>query len=696
MLLLPLVVLINTASGTRVQKLIYFDVTGTSACFRRFNGTHQIGCTSDLTGNVGVVHYIENKSDLDWVLEAGPHQPYALLMEPEHFNRTNVIAIKQSGKVNGIMVINKENSTLPSSFHFSPDQSCPNNVNGLYDKHSQYADCSNVTWNTAGNGLMFMDFGMPIFSVQNETEIDYIIHKCFAAFNKPINGTPREHPLCAAQLKDFMTGAKDSHTCLSRTKRIININPETYCDPLGDQNVYGLLKPVANNESLPQKSIIMATARLDSFGLFEAQYAELESPVVSFITLLAAAEAIGRVKQDIVEDKNAKDIMFTFFQGESLDYIGSGRMVYDIETSVFPQNKDKYGIHVMNFSHIAHFVEVGQVGLAEGGAYYLHSDPVSQRDGQVAKEVTKLKSNFQEAVASMNKTNLTIEGTAVPQPLPPASFQSFLKKANISGVVLADHEREFKNRFYNSRLDTLKGQGMDWPSDRPENFNTTIQLSRDIQILATALARSLYIMATNSTQNISRINAALDEINHMLYCFLKNPKCALFKKVLEPKYVEQLAETPQPFYVGVKRANTQNQVTHWVRQLLAYYTGDRLNSSYTSSNCSSSSKLYNYYWISHPPDGMCIRTTANFSEAESPAFLDENFDTYDWSSGQYSTWTESSWAGDAMQVRIFLTPSQHMSNLTFATGVALMVVAMIVTYFINSRADFLFTKPDSF
>ncbi|MES9879747.1 MAG: hypothetical protein ABW185_02575 [Sedimenticola sp.] len=31
---------------------------------------------------------------------------------------------------------------------------------------------------------------------------------------------------------------------------------------------------------------------------------------------------------------------------------------------------------------------------------------------------------------------------------------------------------------------------------------------------------------------------------------------------------------------------------------------------------------------------------------------------YDWGSGQFSTWTESAWAADAMDVRLFLIPSK--------------------------------------
>ena len=31
---------------------------------------------------------------------------------------------------------------------------------------------------------------------------------------------------------------------------------------------------------------------------------------------------------------------------------------------------------------------------------------------------------------------------------------------------------------------------------------------------------------------------------------------------------------------------------------------------------------------------------------------------YDWKSGEFSTWTESSWAVDAQEMRLFLIPSK--------------------------------------
>jgi hypothetical protein len=51
------------------------------------------------------------------------------------------------------------------------------------------------------------------------------------------DGSSRSYPLCAVELKDAMSGAKDSKTCYRRTQVPTNLNPDTYCDPLGDDNV---------------------------------------------------------------------------------------------------------------------------------------------------------------------------------------------------------------------------------------------------------------------------------------------------------------------------------------------------------------------------------------------------------------------------------------------------------------------------
>ena len=65
------------ANGERIRKSIYVPITrGGHFCFRKANGTHQFGCSSQLNGNVGVVHFIKSKNDLEFVKSQGKAAPY--------------------------------------------------------------------------------------------------------------------------------------------------------------------------------------------------------------------------------------------------------------------------------------------------------------------------------------------------------------------------------------------------------------------------------------------------------------------------------------------------------------------------------------------------------------------------------------------------------------------------------------------
>lgn len=81
----------------------------------------------------------------------------------------------------------------------------------------------------------------------------------------------------------------------------------------------------------------------------------------------------------------------------------------------------------------------------------------------------------------------------------------------------------------------------------------------------------------------------------------------------------------------------------------------------------------------------CFRTTLNLTKAISPAFIIEN---YDWSSGLYSSWTESSWQD--ISVRIFLRPSAIHESMTIAIGAMTFIFSMAVVYFIKTRSHILF------
>lgn len=85
------------AAGNRIaRQKIYQDIQNKYFCFRRLNATHQIGCqckcacrggggarlltcslvAADGRGNVGVIHFIEGPTDIEWVLSKGPTAPF--------------------------------------------------------------------------------------------------------------------------------------------------------------------------------------------------------------------------------------------------------------------------------------------------------------------------------------------------------------------------------------------------------------------------------------------------------------------------------------------------------------------------------------------------------------------------------------------------------------------------------------------
>lgn len=69
--------LLASVNGKRIKDSIYDDLNERAFCFRRTNGTNQMGCSSTPGGNVGVVHLISNNGDTDWLIgDQGIHAPY--------------------------------------------------------------------------------------------------------------------------------------------------------------------------------------------------------------------------------------------------------------------------------------------------------------------------------------------------------------------------------------------------------------------------------------------------------------------------------------------------------------------------------------------------------------------------------------------------------------------------------------------
>lgn len=88
--------------------------------------------------------------------------------------REVMLTLKASEKVNGIVLINNHSAERPGNF--SHDDTCPNRYSGL----SLVEETCNDTkpWNPAGTGLMLIDWGFPIFHIEDEDNISKLYEVC--------------------------------------------------------------------------------------------------------------------------------------------------------------------------------------------------------------------------------------------------------------------------------------------------------------------------------------------------------------------------------------------------------------------------------------------------------------------------------------------------------------------------------------
>uniref|UniRef100_A0A8V8TNI3 Nicastrin n=1 Tax=Homo sapiens TaxID=9606 RepID=A0A8V8TNI3_HUMAN len=642
------VLLAGLCRGNSVERKIYIPLNKTAPCVRLLNATHQIGCQSSISGDTGVIHVVEKEEDLQWVLTDGPNPPYMVLLESKHFTRDLMEKLKgRTSRIAGLAV----SLTKPSpASGFSPSVQCPNDGFGVYSNSygPEFAHCREIQWNSLGNGLAYEDFSFPIFLLEDENETK-VIKQCYQDHNLSQNGSAPTFPLCAMQLFSHMHAVISTATCMRRSsiQSTFSINPEIVCDPLSDYNVWSMLKPINTTGTLkPDDRVVVAATRLDSRSFFWNVAPGAESAVASFVTQLAAAEALQKAPDVTTLPRN---VMFVFFQGETFDYIGSSRMVYDMEKGKFP----------VQLENVDSFVELGQVALRTSLELWMHTDPVSQKNESVRN-------------------------------------QRFLRARNISGVVLADHSGAFHNKYYQSIYDTAENINVSYPEwlSPEEDLNFVTDTAKALADVATVLGRALYELA-GGTNFSDTVQADPQTVTRLLYGFLIKANNSWFQSILRQDLRSYLGDGPLQHYIAV---SSPTNTTYVVQYALANLTGTVVN--LTREQCQDPSKvpsenkdLYEYSWVQGPLHSnetdrlpRCVRSTARLARALSPAF-----ELSQWSSTEYSTWTESRWKD--IRARIFLIASKELELITLTVGFGILIFSLIVTYCINAKADVLFIAP---
>ncbi|XP_076341485.1 nicastrin-like [Tachypleus tridentatus] len=606
--------------------------------------------------------------------------------------------LKNSDRVTGVIVL-KESEDRPEQ-GFSPDQSCPNQKFGLYVSRTNdsYGDCQKNRWNpdNPALGMMFVDWGMPIFFVTEETSINKIRDRCYHKFNDPSKGSDQKWPLCAAEMKSVMLAAKDTETCMRRSNLAANLNPINYCDPLSGRNVVTTLFPSNKSSPLTERSVIVVGARIDTFSLFDNAAPGADSAVSGLVTLMATANALASLRKEITEKLNEKNLT----KNESFDYIGSSRVVYDMQKKQFPVIlKDDINSQpaLIELHHISHFLELAQVAPHSGDKLHLwiHTDPLSSQVEKVNQSINHLTKILLKASETSSRPDLSLAPWN--KPLPPASLQRFLRAdLDIPGVVITNHKDMFTNKYYNSIYDFI-----------PHINDTAVLdiLASNITAIASVIVETVYELLTEENLpkwrtiselyehgigSSSSMSGYPKDTENVVKWFLDSkeadgivttvvlPAQSFNMNVLEAELVVNRymdikpsiqAKKPYSLYIRVE-AHHISPVIVYTKLLLAHLTGTVLENR-TKEDCKAeeSNEIYMYNWIrgSDPNNtGVCVQSTTRFTLARSPAF-----ELKDWTSTEYSTWTESVWT--EISCRIFLKPSRVQEGVTFALGVIILV-----------------------
>ena len=631
-----LLVIVNLVAAERIKDMIYMSFDGVAACFRRHNGSHQFGCSSSRSGSVGIIHLIEENSDIEWIARNATAGPYTVVLPFPMFARKTLSQLRDTNNVNGVLLV--KNITEPRPNVYSPEDTCPN-------RYSGYKKCNDESpWNPAGSSLLMEDWPFPMFYTDNQTLIE-AIKLCFWKHNAHDLETQPFRSLCALEMKSFMFAAINSNSCIKRSDLKWNFNPTQFCDPLGDRNIHWPLAPINKDKN----SIILVTARLDASSLFDGISPGAGNVVTGLVTLLATAYYLNILSKNIttVDETN---VVFSLLNGEAFDYIGSSRLVYNLKKGNF----NALGGVNLKLDDIKSVIEFGQLNK---GNIYLHAN-----NGDNNRLINRLKGS--------------LNATVLPDSVPPVSVQSFLEEnANLTAVVITNHGEQFENRYYNGILDDA--ESLDF-----NRYDANDHLSTALAKIAIHVAEVLYENVTGKEPPVADESVQSDVEKHifeMLICYLQSARCNLFHAASSPgtKLINQVL----PLYVGVHRV--PSTATTLTGQLLAFLT----RKEFPDVNETTCYEKHLIWMAGYNFTGLCINSTVNYSTAMSPAFI---IDGYDMKSGVYSTWTESIW--QTLSVRMFLKPSAATERFSMIIGSMVAGVSFVFVWFINSRADILFSS----
>ncbi|VDK42959.1 unnamed protein product [Anisakis simplex] len=663
---MQLIIVVHCLVCYRIEDQIYLRLDGgDNKCFRLLNGTTQVGCQSEPDGNTGLVVYASSSLEIEQMILKMAQvtgMQYIVAVDVESLD-SGIIGKLQDNRIRGVLLLSDSNST--QHYHFSEDSVCPNQKFSLYKDECEWNKKNAIV----AGGFRFLDWDKPIFLIENSTEINIIKKWCFEAFNA--DRSDAFSPFCAARMKFFMRAAGNAPICLRRQNYFYGFADAVVelCDPLEDSNVISMIPPSSQTNMRKDTKIFVVAARMDSFSTMTDASVGDVSTLTSLISTLAVVDAVGRNFDDFqsVAIKNNRCLMFAYFHGESMGYIGSSRAVYDILQGSFPAKSDLHfgdqPLAIVNISNIDAFIEVQQLDGA-GSAFFAHVD---------GKSYTKHRRDLvtDEALRKWNNRSISLVDPTENARLPPSSYETFLKQnRSIAGFVFAPFDSQYSYNAINSF------------TDRDIFIGRSEQILDEISASASAVLATVvkYLFGSATPTFTSTIDESF--VSTLFDCFIVKSdwyKCELFSTILH-NIRNRPEEGTKSTYISGGDNRLPSLIRLLVNAILVHSLGKEMINVTSESQCNDLNKaqqIYQYTWQMNPVrnSSACYRTPLYLTPAKSPAF---EIDGHDLSKSPYSTWVESVWSSHDLV--LFLVPSAYprYDIGLFIAGCAFFVICFLI------------------
>jgi len=443
-------------------------------------------------------------------------------------------------------------------------------------------------------------------------------------------------------------------------------------------------------------SVLVVTARLDGVTIFDQTEVGFDSPTSGLVTLLSVASLVSQtMRENQLQYKDGmENILFLLLNGESFDFSGSARLLYDMKNDQFPHKMNLTEVFSrgtqpqLSLDNIRAVVELGQLSSNEDKNVYIHTE---NDPSEVVDQLTKNAAKYNVVTKTSTATSL-----------PPSSVGQFLgEKSDLKAVFLSNFDTEFSNKYYHSLYDNPSYHNYDHDNGADQ------EVVQHLSNVAKMTARTIISVATGSDTDLVSGDNVPGLVNDMLQCFTVTATCDMFKQASSSdEGFPWDTQVPYPFpqYVGVTKS-THATLT---KQLLQLLTGDVLKDGDDGDNFSdnkekcegrnSDQTVFSYVYLVGPgcyndtvvTCGHCYQTLVRDTDATSPAFIKEVKKNYDWSSGRYPTWTESVWKG--FSGKSFLKGSPDHDYMVFGVGVSVFLISLALVFWSEKHAVVIFSN----